>query len=78
MKDKNITLCMHLAGGGFGDLYPYELSLRESFSNSYMAQLTVLSATAYKYEDLADILDKGVSISVSQRVGQTDLLRTRY
>jgi uncharacterized protein involved in type VI secretion and phage assembly len=69
---------MRIAGGGFKELYPYELFLEEGFSYVYKARLTLLSDTRYMYDDLSGILDTNVSLTISQVLWDTDVLRTRY
>jgi uncharacterized protein involved in type VI secretion and phage assembly len=78
MADKNVILTMKIAGEDFEDLYPYELLLEEGFSRIYKARLTLLSDVCYREEDLAEILDTGISLSISQILRDALTQRTRY
>jgi uncharacterized protein involved in type VI secretion and phage assembly len=72
-------LTMYLAGGACEDFYPWDLVLEEGFSRLYRGELTVLSKTKHNMEDLSGLLDRGISLTLSQRIGgNTDVLRTRY
>jgi uncharacterized protein involved in type VI secretion and phage assembly len=80
MAETHNNLTLYLAGGSFEDLYPWNLVLEEGFSRLYRGELTVLSEVAHPLEELRGLLDKGISLSLTQTVGITDssLLRTRY
>jgi uncharacterized protein involved in type VI secretion and phage assembly len=69
---------MRIAGGGFEDLYPYELFLEEGFSRVYRARLTLLSGTLYTCGELGEIIDTSVSLTVSQVLRDALTLRKRY
>jgi uncharacterized protein involved in type VI secretion and phage assembly len=69
---------MYVADGGFEDLYPYELFLEEGFSHLYEARLTLVSAGLYTHEDLSELVDTRISLSISQVLRDTDVKRTRY
>jgi hypothetical protein len=69
---------LRFAGGGFEDLYPYELSLEEGFSRPYRGKLSVISGKLHTREDLSELLDKKVSLNISQRLGDEKTYRTRW
>ncbi|MDR3116089.1 MAG: phage late control D family protein [Treponema sp.] len=71
-------LTLYLAGGVFKDLYPYELKLEEGISRLYRGELTVLSETKHGMAELSGLLDKGISLTLSQRLGDTKIQRARY
>jgi uncharacterized protein involved in type VI secretion and phage assembly len=78
-EDQN-SLTLYLAGGGYDDLYPWDLVLEEGFSRLYRGELTVLSGTKHTLEELSGILDKGISVDITQSVGigESGVQRTRY
>jgi uncharacterized protein involved in type VI secretion and phage assembly len=78
VADKKVTLGMRISGGGFEDLYPYELFLEEGFSRVYRARLTLLSDTLHTDAELAEIVDTGVSLTISQTLRDAVTWRTRY
>jgi uncharacterized protein involved in type VI secretion and phage assembly len=69
---------MRIAGGGFEDMYPYELFLEEGFSRVYKARLTLLSDTLHTYDDLAEIVDTSISLTISQVLRDAVTMRKRY
>jgi uncharacterized protein involved in type VI secretion and phage assembly len=69
---------LRFAGGGFEDLYPYELFLEEGFSRPYRGELAVISGKLHTREDLMELLDKKVSLNISQRLGDEKTHRTRW
>jgi uncharacterized protein involved in type VI secretion and phage assembly len=69
---------MRIAGGGFEDMYPYELFLEEGFSRVYKARLTLLSDTLHTYDDLAEIVDTNISLTISQVLRDAVTMRKRY
>jgi hypothetical protein len=71
-------MTLYLAGGGCKDLYPWNLVLEEGFSRLYRGELTVLSEKKHSMEELCGLLDKGISVSLTQKAGIGDVLRTRY
>jgi uncharacterized protein involved in type VI secretion and phage assembly len=78
MADRKVLLAVRIAGGGFEDLYPYEILIEEGFSRIYKARLTLLSDVFYPYEDLAAVLDTGISLTISQVLRDAIALRKRY
>ncbi|MDR0630308.1 MAG: phage late control D family protein [Treponema sp.] len=78
MADTINSMTLYVAGGGGKDFYPWNLVLEEGFSRLYRGELTVLSEKKHDMPELAGLLDKGISLSLSQRVGTGDALRTRY
>jgi hypothetical protein len=78
MAENQNILTMYLAGGACRDLYPYELELEEGFSRLYRGRLTALSGTFHSPEELADLLDKKVSLGISQRLADGRTRRTRW
>lgn len=69
---------MRIAGGGFEDMYPYELFLEEGFSRVYRARLTLLSDTPHTCDDLLEIVDTNISLVVSQVLRDAVTMRKRY
>jgi uncharacterized protein involved in type VI secretion and phage assembly len=78
MADRKVLFTMRIAGGGFEDLYPYEIFLEEGFSFIYKARLTLLSDVLHDSEALLDILDLGISLTISQVLRDAVTLRKRY
>lgn len=78
MPDKRVILTARIAGGFLGDLLPYELVLEEGFSCIYHARLLMLSTQSHTGEALAEILDKGISLTVSQVLRDGSTQRKRY
>jgi hypothetical protein len=72
------TLTLRLAGGGYEDLYPWDLVLEEGFSRLYRGELTALSEKKRSMEDLSGLLDQGISLALTQGLGDAKTLRTRY
>ncbi|MDR0998999.1 MAG: phage late control D family protein [Treponema sp.] len=75
---KKVMLSLRFGGGGFTDLYPYELELKEGFSRVFRGKLTALTGTLHTGGELAELLDAKVSLSVSQRLGEGQISRTRW
>ncbi|MDR3147560.1 MAG: phage late control D family protein, partial [Treponema sp.] len=73
-----MALTLKISGGGYDDLFPYELVLEEGFSLVYRAELTVLSASLHPHGDLKDLLDRTVSLGISQRISGGLVERNRY
>jgi uncharacterized protein involved in type VI secretion and phage assembly len=71
------ALALHLAGGACADLYPWDLVLEEGFSRLYRGELTVLSAKKHTMEELSGLLDKGISLIITQILGDAKTRRTR-
>jgi uncharacterized protein involved in type VI secretion and phage assembly len=69
---------MKIAGGGFEDLYPYEILLEEGFSRIYKARLTLFSEVLHTGADLSEILDLRISLTISQVLRDALTLRRRY
>ncbi|MDR2444513.1 MAG: hypothetical protein LBD44_01055 [Spirochaetaceae bacterium] len=79
MAGNTNSMMMYLAGGACADFIPWDLTLEEGFSRLYRGELTVLSETKHGMEDLSGLLDKGISLTMTQKAGlDTDVLRTRY
>jgi uncharacterized protein involved in type VI secretion and phage assembly len=78
MADNINALNLHLAGGACEDLYPWDLVLEEGFSRLYRGELTVLSEEKHTMEELSGLLNKGVSLTLSQKLGDDKTGRTRY
>jgi hypothetical protein len=73
-----LNLSAKIAGGGYNDLFPYELILEEGFSKVYRAELTALTTTLHTQKDMADLLDQNISLVVSQRISSGTVVRSRY
>ncbi|MDR2743032.1 MAG: phage late control D family protein [Treponema sp.] len=78
MADNINALGLYLAGGACADLYPWDLVLEEGFSRLYRGELTVLSEKKHPMEELSGLLDKGISLSFTQKLGDAKTGRTRY
>ncbi|MDR1353784.1 MAG: phage late control D family protein [Treponema sp.] len=78
MAENQNTLTLRLAGGGYEDLYPWDLVLEEGFSRLYRGELTVLSEKKHGMEELSGLLDKGISLAITQKLGDAKTTRTRY
>ena len=74
----NLSLSLKIAGGGYEDFFPYELSLEEGFSRVYRAQLTVFTKTRREKKELLELLECNVSLGISQRIAGTSAVRQRY
>jgi hypothetical protein len=74
------NLTMYLAGGACKDFYPWDLVLEEGFSRLYRGELTVLSTAKHTMEELSGLLDRRISLTLTQKVGgkAASTLRTRY
>jgi uncharacterized protein involved in type VI secretion and phage assembly len=60
-------------------LIPYDLVLEEGISRLYRAELTVLTDVCHTQKQLAgDLLDRGISMSISQPLQDGKTTRTRY
>ncbi len=73
-----MNLSLKIAGGDYDDFYPYELTLEEGFSRVYRAELTVFTSVCREPKGLRELLERNVSITVSQRMGGGQLVRSRY
>jgi hypothetical protein len=71
------ALEIKLAGGGFDDLYPWELVLDEGFSRLFRAKLTVLSAKKHTAENLAAIVNNGISVIIREKLVGGNVYRVR-
>ncbi|MDR1986072.1 MAG: phage late control D family protein [Treponema sp.] len=78
MAESKSSLTLHLAGGTCKDLYPWDLVLKEGFSQLYRGELTVLSEKKHAMEELSALLDKGISLIITQKLGDAKTGRTRY
>jgi hypothetical protein len=74
----NLTLSAKIAGGGYDDLFPYELALEEGFSRVFRAELTALTTTLHTQKDMAGLLDQNISLVVSQRLVGGLVVRRRF
>jgi hypothetical protein len=78
-ESKNIMFSLRFSGGGFTDLRPYELELKEGFSRNFLGKLVVLSPDVHTAGELVQgLLDKKVTLSVSQQLGDERTRRTRW
>jgi hypothetical protein len=77
-ENGNKALSLKISGGGYDDLFPYELILEEGLSRVYTAELTVLSTTLHTQKDLKDLLDRTLSLVITQRIGGGLVVRSRY
>jgi hypothetical protein len=71
------SMTLYLAEGKFPDLYPWSLVLEEGFSRLYRGELTVLSEKKHALAEFSGLLDRGISLSLSQQFGN-GVKRTRY
>jgi hypothetical protein len=71
------ALEIKLAGGGFDDLYPWDLVLDEGFSRLFRAELTVLSAKKHTADDLAAIVNNGISVIIREKLVDSSVYRIR-
>jgi hypothetical protein len=71
-------MALYLAGGACKDFIPYNLSLEEGFSRLFHGELTVLTKTKHTQEEVLDILDQGISLTISQTLGDGKTKRTRW
>ncbi|MDR2394377.1 MAG: phage late control D family protein [Treponema sp.] len=78
MADNTNALALHLAEGACADFYPWDLVLEEGFSQLYRGELTVLSEKKHSLEELSGLLGKGISLTMSQKLGDAKTQRTRY
>ncbi|MDR2102851.1 MAG: phage late control D family protein [Treponema sp.] len=78
MAENTTTLTLYLAGGACKDLYPYEIELEEGLSQLYRGRLTALSGTFHTAEELSELLDQKVSLSITQRLADDRTHRTRW
>jgi uncharacterized protein involved in type VI secretion and phage assembly len=78
MAENKNNMTLRLAGGGYEDLYPWDLVLEEGFSRLYRGELTVVSELKHTLGEFSGILDKGISIALAQKLGDGKTLRTRY
>jgi hypothetical protein len=74
----NLTLSAKIAGGGYDDLFPYELVFEEGFSRVYKAELTLLTTTLHTQKDMTGLLDQNISLVISQRLAGGTVVRSRY
>jgi uncharacterized protein involved in type VI secretion and phage assembly len=74
----NTSLSVKIAGGGYDDLFPYELVLEEGFSQVYRAELTLLTTTLHTQKDLTGLLDENISLLISQRISGGTVVRSRF
>ncbi|MDR1430211.1 MAG: phage late control D family protein [Spirochaetaceae bacterium] len=75
----NDTFLLRLVENKYPDLYPYDLVLDEGISRLYRAELTVLSEERHTQQALAaNLLNKAVSMGVSQKLQDKNVTRTRY
>ncbi|MDR3170103.1 MAG: phage late control D family protein [Treponema sp.] len=77
-ENANTMLQVRLAGGEYGDFYPYNLVLEEGFSRLYKGELTVFTGKLHTHEALSELVDQGISLVISQKLGDGRTLRTRY
>jgi len=68
---------LSIAGGGFDDFYPYEFLLEEGFSRLYQGDIILLSGTCHKEDELKSLLDKRVTLTVTETLADERTTRTR-
>jgi len=73
-----MSLTLKIAGDGHDDFYPHELTLDEGISRVYRATLTVFTKTARKQKELRELLERRISLVVSQRLAGGVAMRNRY
>jgi len=73
-----MSLSLKIAGDGYEDFFPYELTLEEGFSRVYHAELTVFTKTLREMDELRELLERKASIIVSQRLTGGSVTRSRY
>ena len=72
------ALGLYLAGGKCPDFYPMELNLSEGIGRLFCADLRVATDTRHSAADLASLLDKGASVTVTQKLGDNKTTRSRF
>jgi hypothetical protein len=77
-NNRKNNLAMYLAGGLCKDFRPWDLVLEEGFSRLYRGELTVLSEKKHSMAELSGLLDKGISLTLSQKLKDTAEERVRY
>jgi uncharacterized protein involved in type VI secretion and phage assembly len=77
MAENQNSLTLRLAGGGYEDLYPWDLVLEEGFSRLYRGELTVVSEMKHTLAEFSGILDKGISLALTQKLEDAKTTRTR-
>ncbi|MDR2758062.1 MAG: phage late control D family protein [Spirochaetaceae bacterium] len=78
MAENKNSMTMYLAEGKCPDIYPWDLVLEEGFSRLYRGELTVLSEKKHGMEELSELLDKGISLTVTQKLQDAKTERIRY
>jgi uncharacterized protein involved in type VI secretion and phage assembly len=71
-------MAVYLAGGAYKDFIPYNLELAEGFSQLFHGELTVLTGAKHTQEDLQNLLDQRISLTISQTLGDGKTKRTRW
>jgi hypothetical protein len=74
----HLKLSLKISGGGYEDLFPYELVLEEGFSAVCRAELTALTVQPHPRKELAGLLDRAVTLGVSQGFSGGLATRSRY
>ncbi|MFP3040545.1 phage late control D family protein [Treponema primitia] len=72
-----MNLAMKIAGGGYDDFFPYELTLEEGFSRVSRGELTVITKTCRSQKDLASLLERQVSLQINQPIAGGLVTRSR-
>jgi len=73
-----LNLSLKIAGGGFDDFYPYELSLEEGLSRVYRGELSVFTQKRREQKDLRELLEQKATLVISQRLAGGSIVRSRY
>ena len=73
-----VDLSLKIAGGDFDDFYPYEIKLEEGFSRVCQARITVFTQTRREHKHLRELLERNMSLTVSQRLAGGLVSRQRY
>ncbi|MDR2483785.1 MAG: hypothetical protein LBD55_00110 [Treponema sp.] len=71
-------MAVYIAEGAYRDFIPYNLELAEGFSQIFRGELTVLTNTKHTHEELLQILDQRISVTVSQTLEDGKTKRTRW
>ena len=74
----NMSLSLKIAGDGYEDFYPYELTLEEGVSRVYRAELTVFSKTRRERKNMQELLERNASLTISQYLAGGLVTRNRY
>ena len=73
-----MSLSLKIAGGEYDDFFPYELTLEEGFSRVYRAELIIFSKTRRERKKMQELLERNVSLTISQYLAGGLVTRNRY